>query len=107
MVVWFAVPKTEPLVPIPGTLARRRVNPNRSQSTHCKQLGLIIEILARALHKQWRQSIQTLMQNFESTYALLILSAAFSIWQFAHQTVAFPIDKLANATVCATEPHRS
>jgi hypothetical protein len=67
-----------------------------------------------------------LMQNFESTYALLvrseekkrnvleivvyalfILSAVFSIWQFAHQTVAFPIDKLANATVCATEPQRS
>jgi len=66
------------------------------------------------------------MQNFESTYALLvrseekkrnaleilvyflfILSAVFSIWQFAHQTVAFPIDKLANATVCATEPQRS
>ena len=62
------------------------------------------------------------MQNFESTYALLvrseekkrnvleilvyalfILSAVFSIWQFAHQTVAFPIDKLANATVCATD----
>ncbi len=96
MGVWFAVPKTEPLVPIPGTLARRRVNPNRSQSTHCKELGLIIEVLARVLHKQWRQSIQT-----------FILSAAFSIWQFAHQTVAFPIDKLANATVCATEPQRS
>ena len=67
-----------------------------------------------------------LMQNFESTYALLvrseekkrnlleilvyalfILSAVFSIWQFAHQRVAFPIDKLANATVCATEPQRS
>jgi hypothetical protein len=66
------------------------------------------------------------MQNFESTYALLvrseekkrnvleilvyflfILSAVFSIWQFAHQTVAFPIYKLANATVCATEPQRS
>ena len=66
------------------------------------------------------------MQNFESTYALLvrseekkrnvleilvytllILSAVFSIGQFAHQTVAFPIDRLANATVCATEPQRS
>ena len=66
------------------------------------------------------------MQNFESTYALLvrseekkrnlleilvyalfILSAVFLIWQFAHQRVAFPIDKLANATVCATEPQRS
>jgi len=62
------------------------------------------------------------MQNFESTYALLvrseekkrnvleilvyalfILSAVFSIWHFAHQTVAFPIDKLANATVCAID----
>ena len=62
------------------------------------------------------------MQNFESTYAVLvrseenkrnaleivvyalfILSAAFSIWQFAHQTVAFPIDKLANATVYSTD----
>ena len=66
------------------------------------------------------------MQNFESTYALLvrseekkrnlleilvyalfILSAVFSIWQFANQRVALPIDKLANATVCATEPQRS
>ena len=66
------------------------------------------------------------MQNFESTYALLvrseekkrnmleilvyalfILSAAFSIWQFAHQTVAFPIDKLANAPVCAIDAQRS
>jgi hypothetical protein len=66
------------------------------------------------------------MQNFESTYALLvrseekkrnmlevlvyalfILSAVFSIWQFANQRVTFPIDKLANATVCATEPQRS
>jgi hypothetical protein len=66
------------------------------------------------------------MQNFESTYALLvrseekkrnvleilvyaliILSGVFSIWQFAHQTVAFPIDKLVNATVYATEPQRS
>jgi hypothetical protein len=66
------------------------------------------------------------MQNFESTYALLvrseekkrnvleivvyalfILSAAFSIWQFAHQSVAFPIDKLANAPVCAIDAQRS
>jgi hypothetical protein len=66
------------------------------------------------------------MQNFESTYALLvrseekkrnvleilvyalfILSAVFSIWQFAHQTVAFPIDKVASAPVCATDAQRS
>jgi hypothetical protein len=66
------------------------------------------------------------MQNFESTYALLvrseekkrnmlevlvyalfILSAVFSIWQFAHQRVELPIDKLANATVSVTEPQRS
>jgi len=66
------------------------------------------------------------MQNFESTYALLvrseekkrnvleilvyvlfILSAMLSIWQFALQTFKFPIDKVANATVCATESQRS
>ena len=66
------------------------------------------------------------MQNFESTYALLvrseekkrnvleilvyalfILSAMFTIWQFELQTFPFPIDKLANATVCATQPQRS
>ena len=66
------------------------------------------------------------MQNFESTYALLvrseerkrnvleilvyvlfILSAMLSIWQFALQTFQFPIDKVANATVCATESQRS
>ena len=59
------------------------------------------------------------MNNFESTYALLvrseeknrtrletlvyailILSAVFSIWQFAHQSVAFPIDKLATTPAC-------
>jgi hypothetical protein len=62
------------------------------------------------------------MNNFESTYALLvrseeknrtrletlvyailILSAVFSIWQFAHQSVAFPIDKVAKAPVYAIE----
>ena len=87
---------------------------------------MTIEILARALHKQLASINPNLMQNFESTYALLvrseekkrnvleilvytllILSAMFSIGQFAHQTVAFPIDRLANATVCATEPQRS
>jgi hypothetical protein len=66
------------------------------------------------------------MQNFESTYALLvrseekkrnvleilvyvlfILSAMLSIWQFALQTFQFPIDKVVNATVCATESQRS
>jgi hypothetical protein len=66
------------------------------------------------------------MQNFESTYALLvrseekkrnvleilvyaliILSTVFSIWQFAHQTVAFRIDKLANAPACAIDVRRS
>jgi hypothetical protein len=66
------------------------------------------------------------MQNFESTYALLvrseekkrnvmeivvyalfILSVVFSIWQFAHQTVELPIDRLANAAVSATESQRS
>ena len=66
------------------------------------------------------------MQNFESTYALLvrseerkrnvleilvyvlfILSAMLSIWQFAFQTFQLPIDKVANATVCATESQRS
>lgn len=87
---------------------------------------MTIEILARGLHKQLASINPNLMQNFESTYALLvrseekkrnvleilvytllILSAVFSIGQFAHQTVAFPIDRLANATVCATEPQRS
>jgi hypothetical protein len=62
------------------------------------------------------------MQNFESTYALLvrseekkrnvleilvyaliILSAVFSIWQFAHQTVAFPIDRVTNASAGVIE----
>ena len=66
------------------------------------------------------------MDNFESTYALLvrseeknrtrletlvyailILSAVVSIWQFAHQSVAFPIDKVANTPVCAIEAQRS
>ena len=125
-VSWFAVPKTEPLLPIPGTLACRRFNPGKSQSTLCQRLRLTIEILARALHKQLATINPNLMQNFESTYALLvrseekkrnvqeilvyaliILSAVFSIWQFAHQTVAFPIDKLANATVSATASQRS
>ena len=59
------------------------------------------------------------MKDFESTYALLvrseeknrsmlemlvyalfILSAVFLIWQFAHQSVAFPIDKLATTPAC-------
>jgi hypothetical protein len=66
------------------------------------------------------------MKNFESTYALLvrseeksrslletvayailILSAVFSIWQFAHQSVAFPIDKVATAPNCVIDAHRS
>jgi hypothetical protein len=66
------------------------------------------------------------MKNFESTYALLvrseeknrsllemlvyalfILSAVFSIWQFAHQSVAFPIDKLANSSACLISAPRS
>jgi hypothetical protein len=121
-----AVPKTEQLVPTPGTSVGRRFNPDKSQSSHCQSLRLTIEILARALHNQLASINPNLMQNFESTYALLvrseekkrnvleivvyalfILSAVFSIWQFAHQTAAFPIDKLANATVCATEPQRS
>lgn len=78
------------------------------------------------MHKGVASINPNLMQNFESTYALLvrseekkrnvlemlvyalfILSAVFSIWQFAHQTVTLPIDKLANATAYATEPQRS
>ena len=78
------------------------------------------------MHKGVASINPNLMQNFESTYALLIrseekkrnvleilvyalfiLSAVSSIWQFAHQTVALPIDKLANAAVYATEPQRS
>jgi hypothetical protein len=66
------------------------------------------------------------MKNFESTYALLvrseeknrslletlvyailILSAVFSIWQFAHQSVAFPIDKMANTPTCVIHAQRS
>jgi hypothetical protein len=66
------------------------------------------------------------MKNYESTYALLvrseeksrsrlevivyalfILSAVFSIWQFAHQSVAFPLDKLTNAPVSVIETQRS
>ena len=62
------------------------------------------------------------MQNFESTYALLvrseekkrnvleivvyalfILSAAFSIWQFAHQSVAFPLERVTNASAGVIE----
>jgi hypothetical protein len=86
---------------------------------------LIGKILARALHQQAGNYQTKLMKNFESTYALLvrseekkrnaleiviyslfILSVVFSIWQFAHQSVAFPIDKVANATVYAAEPQR-
>jgi hypothetical protein len=40
-------------------------------------------------------------------YAILILSAVISIWQFAHQSVAFPIDKVANAPVSAIDAQRS
>jgi hypothetical protein len=77
------------------------------------------------LHKEL-PSIKQAMQNFESTYALLvrseekkrnvleilvyvlfILSAMFSISQFALQTFPLPIDKLANTTICATEAQRS
>jgi hypothetical protein len=69
------------------------------------------------------------MKNYESTYALLvrsedksrsrlevlvyalfILSAVVSIWQFAHQSVAFPIGKLGkltNAPVSIVETQRS
>lgn len=66
------------------------------------------------------------MNKFESTYALLvrseeksrsrlevlvyalfILSAVFSIWQFAHQSVPFPIDKLTNAPVSVIDTQRS
>jgi len=66
------------------------------------------------------------MNNFESTYALLvrseeksrtvfetlvyailILSAVFSIWQFAHLSVAFPIDKLANTSACVVHAQGS
>lgn len=66
------------------------------------------------------------MNNFESTYALivrseeknrsrlemvvyaiLILSAVVSIWQFAHQSVAFPLEKLATVPVYAVDAQRS
>lgn len=66
------------------------------------------------------------MNNFESTYALivrseeknrsrlemvvyaiLIISAVFSIWQFAHQSVAFPLDKVATAPVCVIDAQGS
>jgi hypothetical protein len=66
------------------------------------------------------------MNNYESTYALLvrseekgrsrlemlvyalfIVSAVFSIWQFAHQSVAFPFDKVANAPISAIDAQRS
>ena len=40
-------------------------------------------------------------------YAILILSAVVSIWQFAHQSVAFPIDKVANVPVSAIDAQRS
>jgi hypothetical protein len=40
-------------------------------------------------------------------YAILILSAVVSIWQFAHQSVAFPFDKMATAPVCAIDAQRS
>ena len=36
-------------------------------------------------------------------YALFILCAVFSIWHFAHQNVAFPIDKVVVAPVSAIE----
>jgi hypothetical protein len=114
------------MVPMPGTLACRRFNPDKSQSTRCQRLRLATEILARAMQKRLASTKYKLMQNFESTYALLvrseekkrnvmeivvyalfILSVVFSIWQFAHQTVELPIDRLANATVSATQSQRS
>ena len=82
----------------------------------------MIRILARTLHKHWHQPKPNLMQNFESTYALLvrseekkrnvleivvyalfILSAVFSIWQFAYQSVAFPLDRVTNASASVIE----
>ena len=66
------------------------------------------------------------MNNFESTYALLvrseeksrsrlelivyalfILTAVFSIWQFAHQSVSFPLDKVTNASASVIETRQS
>jgi hypothetical protein len=62
------------------------------------------------------------MENFESTYALLvrseeknrslletivyallILSAVFSIWEFVHQNVAFPFDRIASGPISVIE----
>ena len=48
---------------------------------------------------------RTLLETL--VYAILILSAVFSIWQFAHQSVAFPLDKVANGPVCAIDAQRS
>ena len=53
-------------------------------------------LLVRSEEKN-RSRLETLV------YAILILAAVFSIWQFAHQTAAFPIDKLASAPICAIE----
>jgi hypothetical protein len=82
--------------------------------------------LARTLRNQLAFNQSNLMQNFESTYALLvrseekkrnvleivvyalfILSAAFSIWQFAHQSVAFPLDRVTNASAGVIETRPS
>ena len=39
-------------------------------------------------------------------YTLLILSGVFSIWQFAHQSVILPTDKIAGARHEAIEAQR-
>jgi hypothetical protein len=40
-------------------------------------------------------------------YVLLVLSAVFSIWQFAHQSVILPTDQMANKHVPLFDAQRS
>ena len=56
-------------------------------------------LLVRSEEKS-RSLLETLV------YGLLILSAVFSIWQFAHQPVVLPTEKITGAPSEAIEAHR-
>lgn len=57
-------------------------------------------LLVRSEEKS-RSQLETLI------YGLLVVSAVFSIWQFAHQSVILPTDKMANTHVALFDAQRS
>ena len=123
----WTVPKTERLHPSGGTSDRARQGISKPHLPRSEVVAFANNTVARLLHMALRMNQTTPSNNeFESTYALLVrseeknrsnletfvyvllvLSAIFSIWQFAHQSLKMPADKVAHELADVIEAQRS